>query len=623
MRSKTSCFNSAVFKKNLTRFSPLWGLYTLCLTLGMVMTYQAGGTEKKFHFVENLSYIMQVMTIVNLVYAPLVAQVLFGDLYSTRMCNAIHAMPLRREGLLVTNVLSGLLFSLIPTLIMTLLALPMAADSYFVDGWKMPLYLFAASNLYFVCYFGMAVFSTFCAGNRLGMALIYALLNFGAFLIYCLISNIYTPMLYGVMPSVSLVRILTPAYYFTDNPLVEPERIYQIRQIFGDDRRNWVATYQLTQAWKTLLRWAGVGAGLTAVSLPLYRKRDLECAGDTLAFRFLEPIFQILAALMGACAMMVATEIFMGYSSGNIYPFLLAGLIIGWFASRMLIERCAKVFSLKNWLKLGGLAAVLAVSLVLTYFDVLGIETWQPKISELESISVQCGNSVTLTEEADFRRVLAIQEEALRDRLDDSGAYGKTINGDYARVVDTNDALFEKAPTEMEDIRYAFDVYLDFTMKSGKVVSRRYVLWADGESGDTARELMSSWERCISLDYEGKYLLGEILRNPTYLYVEGNDTAMKNPDPALVEGLVAAIRQDCGEYTMAQHSYLHHGYFERTASEIEGDGYKTKDLYIGIDGNNGEQHWYVNIFPDSTHTLEYLRQHNLLNWEVRTEDIYY
>lgn len=40
MKSKTSFFNKTVFLKNLTRFAPVIGGYTLCLVLGMMMLYQ-------------------------------------------------------------------------------------------------------------------------------------------------------------------------------------------------------------------------------------------------------------------------------------------------------------------------------------------------------------------------------------------------------------------------------------------------------------------------------------------------------------------------------------------------------------------------------------------------------
>ena len=39
MRSKTSCFNKTVFRKNLLRFAPVWGVYTLCLVVGILILY--------------------------------------------------------------------------------------------------------------------------------------------------------------------------------------------------------------------------------------------------------------------------------------------------------------------------------------------------------------------------------------------------------------------------------------------------------------------------------------------------------------------------------------------------------------------------------------------------------
>lgn len=624
MRSKTSCFNYSVFKKNLTRFAPIWGLYTLCLVLGIALIYQAGGTEKRFHNVENLSTLPQIMTMVNLVYAPVVAQLLFGDLYNSRMCNAIHAMPVRREGLLVTNLLSGLLFSLVPTLVMTLVALPMTADSYFAEGWKIPFYVFAASNLFFLCYFGMAVFASFCAGNRLGMVITYALLNFGFLLIYFLVSAIYTPMLYGVVSNRSLVMALTPAYYFTNNPLIEPDRFYQMTQLFGENRANWAPTYQLTGAWKNLLIWAVVGLGFALLSLPLYRKRDLECAGDTLAFRMLKPVFHILGALIGACVLLIFINYYLGGSSVNLYIFLFIGLAIGWFAGRMLIEGTIRVFAPRNWLKCAALAALLALSLVLTHFDVLGIETWAPKPEELQSIRVSMGgDTLELTEAGDLNRVLALQQEALGDRLETSGAYGKTIDGTYATVVDNNASLFATAPQDMEDLRFACDIRLDFVLKSGETVSRRYPLWADGEGGDTLRQLFSSWQRCIALGYDNQYHLDAILEDPAYLHVEGFEHSIKNPDRDLVAGLLTAVRADCAANTMAQDSNLHNGHFKRDTPDEDGNYYREKYLYISLDGSGSEDHWYVYVYPECTNTLAFLRENDLLRFTFHPEDIVY
>ena len=111
MKSKTSFFNKTVFKKNLTRFAPVMAVYTLCLILGMMMLYQINEEMgRTFWFASRIAGNLQLMGLVNLLFAPLVAMLLFGDLYNSRMCNALHAMPMRRETLFLTNVVSGLLF---------------------------------------------------------------------------------------------------------------------------------------------------------------------------------------------------------------------------------------------------------------------------------------------------------------------------------------------------------------------------------------------------------------------------------------------------------------------------------------------------------------------------------
>ena len=131
MRSKISCFNTTVFRKNLLRFAPVWGVYTLSLVVGILILYSNGGTAKYFHFAYHMTQLVEVMAVVNLLYAPIVAQLLFGDLYSSRMCNMLHAFPLRREHWFFTNVLSGIAFSVIPTGVMAVISLPLLTGSIF------------------------------------------------------------------------------------------------------------------------------------------------------------------------------------------------------------------------------------------------------------------------------------------------------------------------------------------------------------------------------------------------------------------------------------------------------------------------------------------------------------
>ena len=244
MRSKTSCFNKTVFRKNLLRFAPVWGVYTLCLVVGILILYGNGGTMKNFHFAYHMSQLVEIMAVVNLVYAPIVAQLLFGDLYSSRMCNMLHAFPLRRENWFVTHMVSGVAFSLMPTLIMALLATPLLADSMFEGAVSLAWWIFLASNLQFVCFFGMAVFCVMVVGNRFTMLAAYGLLNAGAMIAGWLVDTVYTPMLYGVITPVQLVHNLTPVYHMTNLPYIQASaNLYELREIFGEELKGAVATF--------------------------------------------------------------------------------------------------------------------------------------------------------------------------------------------------------------------------------------------------------------------------------------------------------------------------------------------------------------------------------------------
>ena len=201
MRSKTSFFNKTIYRKNLTRFAPVWVLYTLCLVMGVALMYTNGGTLKQFHFARNyIQDMFSIMGVVNLGYALLVAQLLFGDLYNSRMCNMLHAFPVSRESWFVTNILSGLTFSVVPTAAMMVVAAPLLMLSIFENAVVLAPLVFLAANLEFLCFFGMAAFAAMCTANRFTMAAGYGLLNAGAMIAYWLVDTVYTPMLYGVIP---------------------------------------------------------------------------------------------------------------------------------------------------------------------------------------------------------------------------------------------------------------------------------------------------------------------------------------------------------------------------------------------------------------------------------------
>jgi len=627
MQSKRSCFNSTLVKKNLTRFAPLWVLYFLCLAGGMTLLYSdrsaAGQNTESFWFASRVCENIRFMGVVNLLYAPLAAMLLFGDLFQARMCNPLHALPLRRETMFFSNVLSGIFFSLIPTGVITLLILPVLFGSYVENAWQIGLLWFAGVNLEFLCFFGIAIFSVFCTGNRVAMAMVYTVLNGVGFGLFTLVNTLYTPMLYGVVTPDRLATHLTPIADLLSDSLLEVENYFQVEgRAYTTGVRQ--AAFYLHAAYGKLFVWAGVGIVFGCLGLVLYRRRKLECAGDPIAVPSLRIVFQIACTVGGAVLVVVMGQLFLGFSNHSYawekYLLSACGLVVGWFAGKMLLARSVRVFGLKNWPGLAAVALVMALSLAATHFDVLGIASWVPEAEKVRSVTVDNYRStIELTEEADIRQVLHLQELALEEQIQQPGAYPiaylETLEpGTMVTYPSNTIALYDQE----SEYRQANGLTLTYNMANGRTVTRRYVIWMDGEQAQILKPIMSRWEAVLSAARSGwkdTFLWDNILS----FEVQGEEVPKALNTHQEATSLVQAIQADCAAGTMAQTIYFHDGYF-RSQSD--------SDLctpYLNIFLNSGnEWYWtaaYFNIFPDCENTLNWLKERDLLTYDILPGEI--
>ena len=107
-----------------------------------------------------------------------------------------------------------------------------------------------------------------------------------------------------------------------------------------------------------------------------------------------------------------------------------------------------------------------------------------------------------------------------------------------------------------------------------------------------------------------------------YMDIKGQDTRPQQAALAQdVDSLIAAMKADCAAGNMAQ-SYMYH-----TGSFRMEDDYSEKGYYdfpeLGISISSENYNWWVSIYPDSIHTLEWMREHGVLNMEVRPESVPY
>ena len=533
MKSRTSFFNPTALKKNLTRFAPAWALYGI----GLLLLVLDGRHMSESVFADALGYSIAPMAIGNFFYALLCAQLLYGDLYNSRMCNALHAMPLRREGWFLSNVTSGLLFSLVPNGVVAVVAMLLCGQFGII-----PLLWLGGATLSYLFFFGVATLSAYLVGNRFAMALVYVILNGFSLIIYWLVYSIFEPMLYGVTVQPEWFLEFTPVVWLCTFRFVE---------VIGN-------SWQFADGWGYLGICAGLGVAALVCALLLYRKRNLETAGDFAAVKPVGPIFLALYTICGGACCHGFFSVFVGDENE---VFLLLGLAIGFFTGLMLLKRTVKVFRMKSLLGFGAVVLAMVLSIVVVRTDLLGIVRWLPKAEQVKSVSITTNRvsnrQLTLTETEDLEKILQIHRYGLEHR--DAGSDGK------------------------RDTR----VTLSYTLKSGAVRQREYYVNVDTPCGDMLRFYLSRPELVLGNVYSQR-------DRYTLQSVELPDGGSLLVSAEVLRSLMDAIQADCATGDLAQ---------DWAYTEPYGDQYWLGLRYIDPDG----LHYYTDLVFTSAST-------NVMTW---------
>lgn len=507
MKLRTSFFNPTVFKKDLTRFAPTWALYTVGLFMMMAICMDAPSDYRK---AESIVDTISLMAGFNLGYALLNGQLLFGDLFNSRHVNALHAMPLRRECWYFTHVVSGLTFSIVPNLVMAVVASLLMGG-----GWMVPFWWLAAVTMQYICFFGLAVLSALCVGNRFAMVLVYGIINFISLIIYWFYDSIYEPLLYGVVVDADLFNRFCPVTRLVDMG-------YEMVVINGELETSFVRTVEFGEGWGYLGICAAVGAAALVLALVLYRRRKLESAGDFMAVRPLEPIFLGLYTISMASFFQMFADLF----ETAQYVFLGLGMLVGFFTGRMLIKRTIRVFQPKAILAFVVVCAVFAGSMVMTATDVAGAGRYVPEARKVASVTVTPSqynynySGVQLMEEPEnIEKAVALHEAILA---------GKTT----------------AAPLEDDTA-----VCITYVLNNGKTVRRYYTgIDTNSEAGQLIAYFYNRTEYILNGKPE------DVLNGLQNVYFNDYEKGHSDNLPAHIgRGLLKAVIADCEAGQMNQH----------------------------------------------------------------------
>lgn len=395
MNTKTSYFNKKIFMQNLLHALPFIGIFALIIIYVPLVELQ--NTVRQIKYLgESPVELSMKSTLLDTIcltgiqfllvfYSFGCALWVFRYLFAHRLCKTIHALPLSRSCLFITNILSGAAILLLPLLFASIVFCIYLLLNGFAAGFTLTWLLL--SFAYCLFFFGLAVFAVMLSGHLVAVPVIYFILNFGFFLLQFIFRLFVNLFFYGA----------ENLFIETENTIFSPFLHIATKLNF-----NWEKEDFSPGAIQMLLIYAACGILLCVISLFFYKRRALESQGDPIVTKKLQPVIHYFCTVLGGSLFsLLFSELFLETSgiryiefSGKLLLgiFFLLGSAISYYLLKMLLYKTLRVFKMRN--KGLGLYLIISVlALLLIDLDVFGIETYQPEESDVVSMDIEFENS--------------------------------------------------------------------------------------------------------------------------------------------------------------------------------------------------------------------------------------
>ena len=531
MKSKTSLINGKLLSDTLKRY---WGVgFVLLLVFFFSITMGATFSARRFADADNVKELLDFCArffyqesgtwitdgVIAMFAGAGVGIVLYVYMHSKRTVDFFHGQPVRREALLATRYVAGLLLFAIPFLLNLLAAyailLGYGASPAVIGGLIMR---FCFGMLAYALLLAFSVLSAVLTGNTFAHLQTGFMLCFGVFFLFSVVLWFANSFLK------SFSMISEQWLYYGTAPVL------MIKQVSGTEFG---------------LGWALVYILLTGLSLAgaiwLYQRRPSEAAGAMFAFPAAETVYRVLlTVLLGS----VMGSVFFDSSNSSL-AFTIFGTAIGMFIAHIFCQgqyKRALGGMFTNWKPLLITAAAYGVVMAAFIFDVASYDQYLPEAGEVKSVSIEMNgydNGVFVpTDKGTAERVALLEYQNFE---------GEAVKGDILAIaaggIESNNALAKKGDDIPAGVNY-MGATIRYTMQNGKQVQRRYPIIPMNMIGEALGDMTTDPEYCAK---ENILLYDAAHCNYISVYHDNQDdyhfAATKQEKAALLEAYQADLHE--------------------------------------------------------------------------------
>ncbi len=481
MKSKISFFNKTIFFKNITLYWPIWGIYTfvlMCMVpVNLWVNYNDNYRINPLTDVNKLEYLLssialQPYVLIIAAMAIFTGIAIYHYLYNSRSANMIHALPVDRRELFGTNVITGIVFLVVPQ-ILTFVAgvlVCLASGSTRVEYLFYWLVVCAVTS---VIAFSIVTFCAYITGHAVAMPVYVGVMNFLVYAVWGIMVLMVNIFAYGVSSDSllgdAIIRWFSPIVCFWSNLTWVREYSTKLpTELIGAslDGIEYIAVYSV------------VAICLYVAAYFIYKKRHIESAGEFVAVPQLRPIFRFGVGTFGGLIFAIFVRGFFSdfgvvVEGIGFFLVLLLCAAICYFAADMLIHKSFRVFKKANWKRFSYFIVLFFTTFGLLFFYTKLEEKRVPEAEEVDIAYINMGISAIYDDSVGIENLIAVHEEIVEHIDYYSDAYAKRNSG-------------------WQNKKYEY-VEIAYILKDGTRFQRSYRIPYE-EYGKSVIETIAKWE---------------------------------------------------------------------------------------------------------------------------------